>query len=183
MKTNRIKVSLPQLLTRDDAETAMTDLAAVINEQRAHVANRDALVLKINKQFEAPLSNLDQAIKAKTDLLRNWAETSPDQFPKGRKSLELVSGTLGFRTGTPKLSLLSRAWSWDKVLDRLCSAAKEYVRSKLEVDKESLLTATAENRVLTSDLASYGVKVTQDESFYIEPKLTSLETRQTSEAA
>lgn len=183
MKKTRIKLpQIPELKTRDDAESTMTELAQVLNNQRKITALRDAMVLDINSRFEGALTECDQAIQLKTQQLRAWADTNPDQFPKGRKSLDLVSGTLGFRTGTPKLALLSRSWTWDKVLEKLRTLASRFIRTKEEVDKEAILAEYAQ--APSPDLLSlYGVKVTQDETFYIEPKLTDTDARQTQEAA
>lgn len=128
---SRIKIKLPSLATREEAEAMMTSLAASVNAKRSVTAERDSRVLRINKEYESGLATLDLAISAKTDALRVWAESHPEEFAKGRKSIDMVSGLLGFRTGTPKLNLLSR----------------------------------------------------QDESFFIEPKLTELETRQVTQAA
>lgn len=185
MKSSRIKVNLPMLTSRDDAEAAMHDLAAVLNNQRLFTARRDAEVLAINKKYEGNLAQCEQEAAALTDQLRAWSEAHPDQFPKGRKSLDLVSGVLGFRTGTPKLALLSRAWNWDKVLAQLKQMANRFVRTKEEVDKEAILAEHAgftDKQAAADLLKLWGVKVTQDESFFIEPRLTALETRQTMEA-
>jgi len=181
---SRIKVPLtPSISSRDDAEAAMNDLAMTINNQRRITTERDARVLVVNQSYEAPLAECDQSIKALSGALQAWAECNPDQFPKGRKSLELVSGVLGFRTGTPKLALLSRAFNWDKCIGLLRSHLPGFIRTKEEPDKEGLLTARSQNQITDLDLCKVGLKVTQDESFYIDPKLTDMNVRQTQEAA
>src|SRR5690349_6652578 len=125
MKTktkNRIKIPLHTIATREEAESVMNDLACITNRQRKLSAWRDAQVLRINEGYELEMAECVQALQTKTEALKNWAETNPDQFPKGRKSIELLSGVLGFRTGTPKLALLTRAWTWEKVLTALKSS-------------------------------------------------------------
>lgn len=180
MKKSRIKVALPTIASREEAEAVMNELACVANNQRRITAQRDAAVLAINQRFESPLAECDQALAAKTDALRVWAETNPDQFPKGRKSIEFVSGVLGFRTGTPKLALLSRAWNWEKVCEKVQHYLPNFIRSKPEVDKEAIIAQRAEIECV---LPKCGVKVVQGESFFVEPKLTEVESRQTQEAA
>lgn len=185
-KSNRIKIQLPNIRTREEAESVMTDLAHIITAQRRIISDRDAAVLAINRNVEGPLAECDAAIAAKTDALRVWAETNPDQFPKGRKSLELTSGVLGFRTGTPKLALLSRAWNWDKVLEKLRTMASRFIRTKEEVDKDAILgeySALPDKDDANDMLAPWGIKVTQDESFFVDPAVTELPSRQISEAA
>ena len=162
----------------------MNDLAVAVNNKRVLSALRDEEVLKINERYESDLSQWDEKINGHTDALRAWAESNPDQFPKSRKSIEMLSGTLGFRTGTPKLALLSRAFNWDKVLS-LITANPIFafaVRVKKEVDKEAILDSYGNSNSKADsaiDLQKVGLKVVQEESFFVEPKLTKVETRQT----
>ena len=181
---NRIKVPLAVLVTRADAASCMNDLALAANNQRRLLAERDAQVLKINARYESSLTECAEALAEKTDALRAWAEANPDQFPKDRKSLVLVSGTVGFRTGTPKLSLISRAWNWDKVLQLIdqMESWKAFVRETKEVDKASILTQRSQDpdkAAFDNELKRIGLKVCQDESFFVEPDLSKFDTRQT----
>jgi phage host-nuclease inhibitor protein Gam len=179
---SRIKLKMDEALgSREEAEAAMNDLALAMANQRRELAKRDAAVLAINKHHEGNLAAYDQAIQRLTCQLRDWAETSPNEFPKDRKSIQMTSGILGFRTGTPKLALLSRAWTWEKVLNALrnsCMGAG-FIRTKEEVDKDGLLGSYSTRSLDAQQLASAGMKVTQDETFYVEPDLTPFETRQT----
>ena len=182
---NRITVSLPSLLTREDAESAMTELAQHVNNRRKLITKRDGQILAINKDYEQPLAALDDRIETTTDTLRAWAESTPDAFPKGRKSLDLVSGIIGFRTGMPRLALLSRAFNWERVLHLVEQFWPACVRLKKEVDKEQLLSlhAQAEDKpAAEAELKRLGLKVVQDETFFIDPKLTDTDTRQTEAA-
>ena len=178
MSKSRIKVKLPTIATLDEAEAVMNELALTANNLRFFIAGRDAQVLKVNESFAPEISTCEMVVNEKTDILRAWAEASPDQFPKGSKSLALAAGTLGFRTGTPKLALLSRAWNWEKVLAKLKSLRMfpNFVRTKEEVDKEAIISTHGTK--FNAEIANFGVKVVQDESFYIEPNLTDTDARQ-----
>jgi phage host-nuclease inhibitor protein Gam len=182
MKTKRIKVKLPSIASRDEAEAVMNALACTANNQRKFIARRDAEVLAINSKYEANISECAEDLKIKTDALRAWAEGNPDQFPKGRKSIQFVSGTLGFRTGTPKLALLNRSWNWEKALQAVYQWLPAFIRETPEIDKEALL-AQRDEQIIVETLPKVGLKVIQDESFFIEPALTDTEARQISEAA
>ena len=182
MKTTRLKVTLPTITTRAEAESVMSDLAEAVNDQRKLIADRDTEILTINEHYAPALSDLALEIQAETDTLRAWAESSPDAFPKGRKSLELLAGVLGFRTGTPKLSLLSRAFNWERVQVLVEQYWPGFIRLKKEVDKEGLLSLysqAGDKPAATEELKRCGLRVVQVETFYIEPKLTEVETRQT----
>lgn len=179
----RIKVQLPMIKSREEAETVMNELASAANNQRSFLALRDEEILSVNSKFEADLAECAQILKDRTDALRAWAECNPDAFPKGRKSLELLSGTLGFRTGMPKLAVLSRAFNWERVLDLVKSAVawKRFVRTKEELDKEGIIAAAAaaaDKAQFADELKRVGLQVKQDDTFFIEPKLAAVESRQ-----
>jgi phage host-nuclease inhibitor protein Gam len=170
--------------TREDAERVATQLATYINAQKILVAKRDEEILGINKCYEGNLSDLGAKIAALTDSLCGWAQTNPAEFPQDRKSIKMTSGILGFRTGTPKLVLASRAWTWEKVLAALKSVAtmKIFIRFKEEVDKEQILgmnSAAEDKAQWAAQLKTCGMVVKQEESFFFEPALTEVETRQT----
>jgi phage host-nuclease inhibitor protein Gam len=186
MKTTRIKIKLPTITTREEAEALMNELAQTVNNQRKMLADRDAEILAVNQDYEASLTECEAAITTKTETLRAWAEANPDSFPKGVKSIKMVSGVCGFRTGTPKLALLGRAFNWDKVLGLLKAASAwcNYVRKKEEVDKDAILGAHSnakDKQQFDLDLKRFGIKVVQEESFFVEPDLSTFATRQTTE--
>ena len=173
MSKNRIKVALPLLASRDEAEAVMHELALAANSRRKFVARMDTKILDVQNQFAPAIAECDAAIKAKTDALRAWAEANPQEFGK-RKSIDFLSGILGFRTGTPKLALLNRAWNWEKVTDAVCHHLPNFVRSKPEVDKEAIIGQRDEEEI-QAVLPRCGLKVVQGESFYVEPHLTEVE--------
>lgn len=184
MKTkSRIKIPLLTITTRDEAESVMSDIACIVNNQRRIAAQRDAEVLAINERYEPSLTKCGEDLKYKTDALRAWAEANPEQFPKDRKSIQFISGLLGFRTGTPKLALLDRSWNWEKVLSKLEAALPDWVRTKKEVDKEAVLGAVSAGKYRSDTIAPYGMKIVQDETFFVSPNLSDIDLRQTAVAA
>ena len=177
MSKERIKIKLPLISTRTEAEAAMNDLSLAANNKRKLAAKMDAERLAIENKYAGDLAVCDAFVKEKSEALRAWAEASPEEFGK-KKSIEFLAGTLGFRTGTPKLKLLAR-WTWDKVLEAIEARAFNFIRTTPEVDKEAIITffntSTDKAEVEAKVLAPIGVKVVQDESFYVEPKLTDTE--------
>ena len=75
---------------------------------------------------------------------------------------------------------LSRAWTWEKILEKVRAVLPAFVRERPEVDKEAIISQAED---LKEYLPMVGVKVTQGESFFIEPNLTDIESRQVSKAA
>lgn len=169
MSKTRIKKSL-NLVIRDraEAESHVNTVAALVNERRATAADMDEEILNLKRTYEVELANLDVQIKVGTDHLEAWAVANPDEFGK-KKSIEFLAGIIGFRTGTPKLALLNRQWNWELVTAAVENLLPNFIRNKPEVDKEAII---AQREELAEFLPSVGVKVTQGETFFVEPKLT-----------
>jgi len=183
MSANRIRLARPLIATRAQAEATLGEIALLTIERNEQKLAMDRGITAIREAYETPISTLGKAIEEKTALLETWASANPDEFPPGRKSVEMVQGVIGYRTGMPKLKTLLR-WTWAKVLDAIKAAGiTEFVRVKEEVDKEAILSAFAQERVTSADLKHFGVEVAQDEAFFVEPRLEALENRVTKEAA
>ncbi len=184
----RIKTPIkPAINTREEAEIVMNQLALVINNQRAMQTRLDAEILAIKEKYADAMALYADDTKTHTAELQDWAQTHPSEFPKDRKSLKLTAGTLGFRTGTPKLSLVSRAWNWVKVLAAFVSdeAVSNYIRNVPEINKEAILAdyaASDDKAQFANCLKIRGVKVDQDETFFVEPDLTPFQPRVTEAA-
>ena len=171
--SKRIKTKLPEPITREEAEAAVNEIARALNNKRKLVARMDAAKLEIDQRNAMALADCDMWVKKCTARVQAWAQVNPEAFAK-RKSVEFAAGTVGFRTGTPKLKLLNRTWSWEKVLEAAQQYLPNFLRSKPELDKEAII---AQRDELEEFLPQIGVKVDQDEAFYVEPKLTEPESR------
>ena len=79
---------------------------------------------------------------------------------------------MGFRTGTPALKTL-KGFTWESVKNLLKEFLPGYVRTKEEADKEKLL-ADREKEEVAALFPKVGVKVTQDEAFFVELKKEDL---------
>jgi phage host-nuclease inhibitor protein Gam len=167
-KSKRIKLPaapVPALITRPAAEAAMNDLATYVNTQRQINSDRDAEILAVNTKYEESLAHCSQVIKDLTEVLHEWAKANPDQFPKDRKSIQFASGVLGFRTGTPKLILLNRRWTWKTALRAVQAFLPAFIRDEPSIDAEAII---AQRDELAEHLPNCGLQVTQGESFFVE---------------
>lgn len=169
-------------LTRAEVESHVADIATFANAKRAITATIDASILEIRKKAEAELTALDTDIKNKSALVQSWAEANPEAFGK-LKSIKFAFGTIGFRTGTPKLKTLS-GFTFVRVLQRLLEVTwgSAFVRVVEEIDREALIAAVRQGSLTDSQLREAGCRVAQDESFFIEPDLAAIEQRLTNAA-
>lgn len=183
MKTRIKKTGSAGSMSRAEMESQISQIRDLTICQAQLLAEKNAALKELDEKFSPRLNAWQQAIEEKTVLVQAWAEANPDEFAK-RKSIELAHGTIGFRTGTPKLKTLAKI-TWAKVLDALRASrlAEQFIRIKEEVDKESLLVAHANFSLSDGDLRALGVEVAQEESFFITPKIEEVDIRQTAEVA
>ncbi len=174
--TKRIK-SKP-ILSRLEFERCVDEIAQLETRRRSIKAERDASVQVVQEGYnQHHLAPVEAELKAKVALAEEYALDHRDALLPGKlKSAETPLARWGFRTGTPALKLL-KTWTWEKVLaaiERL--GLDEYVRRNPEVDKATIL-ADAKNGLLPDgEIAMLGIKVVQEETFFIEPKTESGET-------
>jgi phage host-nuclease inhibitor protein Gam len=151
--------------SRADAETTLGEIAVASAQRDKLRADVEGRLASIRQNYEGEIDALAKSIEEKSGLLQQWAEANPGEFAE-RKSIEFLHGRIGFRTGTPKLKTLA-GWTWDRVKGALTAA---FIRTKSDVDKEGLLGAFARGEVSDGDLRVAGVRVVQDETFFVEPK-------------
>lgn len=173
-----ITLTTPGIETQDELRATVKDIAADMIAARELRAAMETELAAIRAKYEADLIPLDQDIETATELVATYCTQHPDMFPKGVRSLDLVTAVIGFRTGQPKVKLLKR-WTMTAVLDALKGKRMfGFIRQTEELDKERVI---AERRQLDDDaLKAVGLQIVQDERFYVEPKdLADLPTQST----
>jgi len=180
MSKSRIKTSaLPTAITRDQADSFVSQITQLTIERNHLIAEMDEEITTARSRYEATLGNLSARIESRTEILRDWALANPEEFGK-KKSIEFTQGVVGFRTGMPKLKTLS-GFTFARVLDALRSVkwGAAFILVKAEVAKAELIAAYASENITPEELRQIGVRVDQDESFFVDPAVTDNEPRQT----
>lgn len=166
--TKRVKLTGPSIQTREQMERLVGDICRLtifVDQTRTIM---DARIMDIREEYEQQLGDADQELTQLMALARDWAEAHPEEFSV-RKSIEMTHGTVGFRTGQPALKTVA-GWTWARVLELL---SERYVRVRRDPDKEKLL---ADREAIGADgLRKLGLRVVQEESFFVEPKRESVE--------
>lgn len=80
----------------------------------------------------------------------------------------MAHGTIGFRTGTPKLKTL-KGFTWASALQLVKEFLPDFIRRTEEIAKDKML-ADRESEGMTEKLSKCGITVAQDETFFVEPK-------------
>lgn len=179
-KSNRLKLTLSHALvpqTRADLESLVREIAELTLARNKQQTELDQAITALRTRYEENFAVVDQMLTTKTEAARAWAEANPAEF-KGIKSLDLTHATIGFRASTKVKTLAT--WTVAKIIAALkdhfggqCS----YVRTKEEINKESLIADRA--ALDAAELREVGLRIVQDESFFIDPKIETPENRQT----
>jgi phage host-nuclease inhibitor protein Gam len=151
--------------TRAQFESTVDEICKLQLDREQHVTLRDRYLAEVQEQHNPAIERISQDISAKLLLCEKYATTHYDSLFGKLKSAASSLGIFGFRTGNPKLVLLNRKWKWDDVLNALRSTGRtELIRRKEEADKDAL------KKLSDPELATLGLRIDQDEAFYIEPK-------------
>ena len=164
----RQKKTLIQGITAEQANDAFANYAkadAQINKINADIELQCA---KIREKRADELTRLSDEREQAFDTLQAYAvENQAELFTK-KKSLDMAHGTIGFRTGTPKLKTM-KGFTWASALNLVREFLPSFIRTTEEIAKDKLL-ADRDAEGMGEKMAQCGITVTQDETFYVEPK-------------
>jgi phage host-nuclease inhibitor protein Gam len=147
-------------------------VAYLLVEIKTIEADYAACLQDVHKKFGAQLAGIKQHLDPAALRCKQYAEAHrAELFAGDAKSAATPLAEFGFRAGQPHLKPMKK-FSWEKVLVILRRVARNFVRTKYEIDRELIL---AQVKLLPADgvapfLAFYGLRLVQDESFWIEPK-------------
>jgi len=180
MPRKSITLTQPEIETQEELRAVVGDVAADMITASNLRGNMEAELAAVRARFEADLIPLEKQIDDNTELVATYATTHPDLFPKGARSLDLLTAVIGFRTGQPKVKVLKR-WTLPAVIEALKARKwRQFIREVEELDKERIIAERAQYP--DEVLKSVGIQVAQDERFYIEPAdLTARPTQSTTE--
>lgn len=177
-KTKRLKSPTTSNLTPDDAELLAGELSLVMIRERKLLAELDAEIKAVQARYAPRLEAFRADLATRFPILQAWAEANRNDeklFGK-KKSIDYIHSEIGFRTGQPKLALL-KGWNWKTVLVKLRSWNPDFIRKKEEVDRQAIL-ADRKRLEAQDTLKDIGLRVSQSETFYLDPKATEPEAAQ-----
>jgi phage host-nuclease inhibitor protein Gam len=176
MSKNRVKVAAQNVRTREEMEALVGKIALLKNREREIKSVMDAEIIEVKSRYEESLGPVRSALEVGMECAREWANAHPEEFGKS-KSIDMTQAVIGFRTGQPQLKTL-RGWTWDRILEKLSLTAlgQVFIRVKKEVDKQALMRAMGDDE---EQLRAHGLRLAQEETFYVDPKLSETEKRET----
>lgn len=182
MATKRQKKTVITGVTREVAEEAFAQYAKADAQIEKINAEIDLKCAKIREKYQQKLGELMCDRECAFDTLQAYATENQAELFTKKKSLDMAHGTIGFRTGTPKLKTL-KGFTWASALTLVKKFMPGYVRTSEEIAKDKLLadrdleavefieSETTKMQIpMSNAMAECGIIVAQDETFYVEPK-------------
>lgn len=164
----REKKTIISGVTREVADEAFASYSMAEAQAAKITADIELQCAKIREKYADKLADLEEQKAIAFDTLQAYAsENKGDLFTK-KKSLDMVHGTIGFRTGTPKLKTL-KGFTWASALQLVREFLPSYIRTTEEITKDKLL-ADRDVEGMQDNMSRCGIQVVQDETFFVEPK-------------
>nr|DAW96165.1 MAG TPA: hypothetical protein [Bacteriophage sp.] len=155
-------------VSREAADEAFAAYAKADAQSAKITADIELQCAKIREKYASKLAELEGEKEKAFDTLQAYATENQAELFTRKKSLEMAHGVIGFRTGTPKLKTL-KGFTWASALQLVKEFLPGYVRQTEEIAKDKLL-ADRDVEDMAPQMAKCGISVSQDETFYVEPK-------------
>lgn len=181
-KTKKDAPRLALLLSSEEAMIgALNRLLTTRLDLAARRAAHEQKIAQLNADFEADpdiVALADQLAGLETSVQLYCINNRAELFPGEKKSRDFTNAVVGFRDNPHAVGKVLKGDSDEAIAERMVEieSLEGFVKLKLTLDKKALLTKRAElEQQHGKDLAKAGIKFTQDETFFIEPKSESLD--------
>jgi phage host-nuclease inhibitor protein Gam len=164
----RAKKTIHTGVSKEQMETAFATYATADAQMAKINAQIDVQITAIREKHAEKIGKLQEQKDESFEILQAFALENRDELFSKKKSLESIHGIIGFRTGTPKLKTL-KGFTWASVTNLLKEFLPDYVRTTEEPAKDRLLS-DREKEEVAALYGKVGIAVTQDETFFVEPK-------------
>lgn len=164
----RVKKVIITGVSRESADEAFANYAKADAQCAKILADIELQCAKIREKYASKLAELEELKEKSFDTLQAFATENQEELFVKKKSLEMTHGVIGFRTGTPKLKTL-KGFTWASALQLVKEFLPGYLRQSEEIAKDKLL-ADRDDEQMLGLMTKCGIRVAQDETFYVEPK-------------
>lgn len=162
----------PTIITsRPALEAVVADVVKLKLDHTAATAAMERDIADVQKRHQEYLLKLSQQLEAKEAAVFVYCQKNRAELFADKKSLDLLLATVGFELTPPRVEKLNSKDTFGKIALRLANLiwGEPYLRyPDAEVNKEKLL---ADRPMIAPDqLKEAGLKIEQDENFFIRPK-------------
>jgi hypothetical protein len=179
--------------TEEEMKVMVRRTVAAQLELEGLISQRDAAQIAAAAPFATAISDLQNTLARNLELLETWSAQNPTTFGEA-KSIAVDSHRMGWKLGNWKTQLKSKV-TWDAVVQKLrgwinaarpvnlpadkeerdairlrAAFAKIWLRAKVAIEPaKDAMIAAREDEQGKALLTEIGVKVVQDEDFYLAP--------------
>lgn len=180
-----------QLITFEDVDSALLQIGKNESVRAKKEAAMNAAIQKIRAKYEEETKSERENISTLESDIQTFCLKNKKEFEKDKRSVDLVHGSVGFRTNPPKVLQLSNKFkiaTTIELIKKILDPAK-YLRTKTELNKEAVLTdyvekkKTAElkpeeleTKLTDEKLSAVGLRIDQEETYFYEIKWDELKT-------
>lgn len=169
-RTKKVVVATP---TETEAQELLKCYAANASYLKKLEAEMELKIAKIRESYQPKADPLKSKMQEQFNRLEAYAIGNREAAFTKRKSLQWAHGTVGFRTGTPKVDK-KKGITWQAVLELMKgNGLTAFIRTKEEIDKDRILSVR-EDAEQFAPLSALGLSVVQEETFYVEVKEENL---------
>lgn len=175
-KSKKPVVTVPAIQTVDGLRASVNDLIEKQTRLERAKAKRDLEIAQIQTAFDVDNATLVAEIEALTSSAHVYCETHRVVFGEDRKSIDVGNAVVGFRNNPWKVEKVVSKDTFEAIAKRLLGVpwGAPFVRTlEPEVNREALLSERA--NLDEAQLRAVGIRITQAETFYIEPKVETAE--------
>jgi phage host-nuclease inhibitor protein Gam len=169
--SKREKIVPCVIASREGLESVVADVVRLkLEHVRATVALEQEIAA-LQEKYQERLLNLAKQIEIKEAGVYVYCPGHRKELFPEKKSIDMLLAVVGFRDNPPSVGKLANKDTWSAIARRLqlLSWGEEYLStSDPEVDKKKILSDRA--RLTAEQLKEAGLKIEQEENFYIEPK-------------
>jgi len=169
----RVKKKVFVEVKLDNAQSASELYAVTSNKLQKIEAKMNEEINKIKSKYQDTINDLTESLYEPMEMLQVFANEQKLTWGK-KKSFELLHCIIGFRTGTPKV-VKDKKFTWDGVTEMVSKLFPNLVRSKIELDKDTIIAMRDEDGFKQLKEKCY-LDVVQDETFFVQPKVEELAT-------
>jgi phage host-nuclease inhibitor protein Gam len=166
MANNKTKKVVIKGVTEEMFQDSFQEFAQQDAKQSSILAKLDEKFAELRRKSEDELNDIKEKKEAAQEIIQVYCMEHPELFEK-KKSFVSLHGTVGYRTGTPKLKNL-KGFTWASITNLLKQFLPDYVRTVEEPAKDMILANR--DTINDADLKKVGVEIVQDETFYIDLK-------------
>jgi phage host-nuclease inhibitor protein Gam len=177
--SKRVSKVIGKPITTDQVEKVLGAYSELDADRDGLINAMEVEIVKIRQKYEGKIQAISDEMEEKREQLQYFAEVHrDDEFDKkNRRSISTVHGEIGFRLGQMKVTQL-RGWKVNESVTALKDhELNGFLRTKEEIDKQHIIDYckdTDKCKELTASLKMCGLKIEQDETFFVKTKKEEL---------